>query len=267
MVDCDFSPTNKSAWAFDELAVVIRNELHCQNTYSLVLKSPKIAKSIRAGQFVHLEVGEASLILRRPFSVFMTSGEHIEILYQIVGKGTKVLSHKQEGEKLRVLGPLGNPWPLNPSHKLALLVAGGLGAAPLGMLIPSLHNQGTRIEFAQGAYSSKRIVAHEYFSQSPCNRCITTNDGSFGEKGFVTSSVEELLKANDFNVAYICGPEPMMKAVSKLCLDAGVDTYISLEKRMACGVGACLGCVVETVRGKERSCLEGPVFKAEDVLW
>lgn len=247
---------------------IVSHTRHAQGVHSLVLNAPKIARAIKAGQFIHLDIGAPELTLRRPFSVFAVSGAAIEILYQVVGKGTEILATKKPGDPgLSALGPLGNGWPLIAGAKEVLLVAGGLGAAPLGMLVPALHEAGAHVTIAQGAATEESLVARGYFEQSGCVCKLATDDGSCGDSGFVTVPVSELLNEKSFDVAYLCGPEVMQESVSSLLKSHSVETFVSLERLMACGLGACLSCVVETPKGKRRVCVDGPVFNSKDLDW
>lgn len=253
---------------FLEDVEIISHSHHAKRVYSLVLKAPKIAASIKPGQFIHLDIGDADLTLRRPFSVFAISGSSIEILYQVIGRGTSLLAKKTPGSpRLSAIGPLGHGWPIRQDAREVLLVAGGLGAAPLGMLVGALHDTGAHVTLAQGAMTEEGLVAREYFDMSGCECRRATDDGTCGDKGYVTVPVQDLLRENSYDVAYVCGPEVMQESIVKLLTEHNIETYVSLERLMACGVGACLSCVVETRHGKRRACVDGPVFNAIDLDW
>lgn len=252
---------------YDEYAEVLSNQKIAAGIYALRLRAPEIAQSIQAGQFVQLDCGDASLTLRRPFSVFLAYEDVIEILYQVVGKGSDILSFVEKGRSLKVLGPLGKGWEIPEGAARALLVAGGLGAAPLGGLVPLLEEQGIEVDLAQGAQSEEKLIARDYFLSRNCQVSICTDDGSFGTQGFVTTPVAELVENKHYDVAYVCGPEGMMKAVSQILLSKEIKTFVSLERRMACGLGACLSCVVQTEKGPRKACKAGPVFDAEELIY
>lgn len=252
---------------YDVWARVISNQRIANDIYSLRLHCPEIAKSIEPGQFVQLDCGSDFLTLRRPFSVFLVEDEALEILYQIVGKGTEALSQVQPESDLQVLGPLGKGWPIEENAKRALLVAGGIGIAPLGGLIPLLEEAGCEVDLAQGAQSEDKVLARDYFLARNCTYTLCTDDGSAGLKGFVTTPVQELISKHSYDVAYVCGPEAMIRNVVPLLREKGIKTYVSLERRMACGLGACLSCSIKTKKSPKQVCKAGPVFDAERIEW
>lgn len=263
----------------NERACVLANAKVGPNLYLMKLGSRDIAGAIEPGQFVHMKVpGMEAHILRRPFSVYARDAVAgtIEILYQEVGFGSsRMAALSAEGSLARdveLIGPVGSVW--NPrGAKRALLVGGGVGAAPLFMLAESLVANGVQTDVVLGAQTKSALVCRARYDAllSEPARCAT-DDGTFGRKGFCTSLVQEALaKANEEGVPYgyvaVCGPQPLMRAVSDMAHDAGVPCEVSMEKRMACGVGACLSCVVDTVDGKKRACVDGPVFDARKVVW
>ena len=269
----------------NERARILGNAEVGPNLYLMTLEAPGIAASIEPGQFVHMKVpGMEAHVLRRPFSVYArdAAAGTLEILYQAVGFGsahmTELASDGTLAADVELVGPVGATW--HPAGaKRALLVGGGVGAAPLFMLAESLVAAGVRTDVVLGAQTEAaltcRVRYEALLAAAPaCDdapRCAT-DDGSFGREGFCTSLVEEALaEAADAGELYdylaVCGPEPLMKIVARLAADAGVPCEVSLEKRMACGVGACLSCVVDTVDGKKRACVDGPVFDARKVVW
>lgn len=234
----------------------------------IVLEAPATATAIRPGQFVHLRIAEGrDFILRRPFSVFRAGAGQLEILYQIVGRGTLALAEAEAGAAMDLMGPRGHGWGVPDHTAHALVVAGGLGVAPMGMLVEELARRGVAVTLAQGAPTAERLLARDVIGDSCRTIAVATDDGSEGRRGLVTALVEELLPATRPDVVYACGPEPMQKAVAALARAAGVPCQVSLERLMACGVGACLSCVVSTVDGRKRACVDGPVFDAAAVLW
>lgn len=251
-----------------ERVEVIEQIAHADGMHSLLLRAPKVARSIRGGQFVHLNINEGDMVLRRPLSVFAAREEIIHIVYQVVGKGTDVLSKKVAGDNtMDIIGPLGHGWPVDKAGAHALVVAGGLGAAPLGMLVSELAEQGVATTMIQGAQTASRLMQAAFFKDRVRKYFEATDDGTAGHHGFVTGPLEELLAQHSFDAVFVCGPEPMQLAVTQLTHAAGIPTYVSLERLMACGVGACLSCVVPTVAGQKRACIDGPVFLAEEVCW
>jgi len=252
-----------------ERVVVLDNERVTEGVGLIRLHAPKCASSVRAGQFVHLRVGAGSeLILRRPFSIHRVIGERIEILYQVLGAGTLRLAEKSVGDdSMDLVGPLGHGWQVPEGLTHALLVAGGLGAAPLGMLAEQLAESGVAVVVAQGAPTADRLVARNLFEEVTRRVDVATDDGSAGVAGFVTEVTGRLLTEEQFDVVYCCGPEIMQRAVANQAAAAQVACQVSLERLMACGIGACLSCVVTTTSGLKRACVDGPVFEGGEVCW
>ncbi|MDY0340510.1 MAG: dihydroorotate dehydrogenase electron transfer subunit [Coriobacteriia bacterium] len=251
-----------------EPVVVVSNERVATSVCRIVLDAPRTAATVEPGQFVHLRIARhADFILRRPFSVHRARGERLEILYQVVGRGTRVLEDARSGDVMDVIGPLGHGWRIPEGTSRALVVAGGLGAAPMGMLVERLAERGVQVALAQGAPSAGRLLARDLFDSLCRKSVVATDDGSAGTCGFVTVLSAELLDREQPDVVYACGPEPMQRIVAGQCAGAGVPCQVSLERLMACGVGACLSCVVDTHDGLKRACVDGPVFDAADVVW
>lgn len=248
---------------------VVRNERVAEAVGLLVLEAPQIAASVQPGQFVHLRISEGTdYLLRRPFSVHGTADGRIEILYQVLGRGTRAMSLIEPGAALDAIGPLGHGWDIPDGIAHALLVAGGLGAAPLAMLAERLAERGVAVTVAQGAPNAERLVSRDRFESVARLVEVSTDDGSAGTRGYVTALSERLINGTDApDVVYVCGPEVMARAVAAQAAAAGVRCQISLERLMACGIGACLSCVVTTKDGRKRACVDGPVFDAEEVCW
>ncbi len=263
----------------NEQARVLSNDCVGPNLYLLTASAPGIAASIEPGQFVHMRIpGMEGHILRRPFSVYARDAKAgtLDILYQTVGFGSGKLSDIGPDHPLacgvEMIGPVGNGWSAPEGCSRALIVGGGVGAAPLFMFCESLVAAGVDVDVVLGAQSKSTLVTFDRYAQViGRDPSCATDDGSFGRFGFCTSLVEEALAGDAHGVSYdlvaCCGPEPLMKIVAGLAASAGVPCQISMEKRMACGVGACLSCVVETVDGRRRSCVDGPVFDASKVVW
>jgi len=251
-----------------EHATVVANDRITEGVGLIVLESPRVAAAIAPGQFVHMRITRgADYILRRPFSVHRAYDHRLELLYQVLGRGTRDLATKERGDELDLIGPLGPGWRLGDDIRHALVVAGGLGAAPMGMLVEQLAERGVAVTVAVGAPTAERLVARELFERQARRVLVATDDGSAGERGFVTTLVEGVLATDRPDVVYTCGPEPMERIVAAQAAAVGVACQVSLERLMACGVGACLSCVVATTEGQRRACIDGPVFDAERVLW
>lgn len=251
-----------------ENVTVVSNERVAEHVGRVILEAPRTAAAIRPGQFVHLRIARGTaFILRRPFSVFRAGADKLEILYQVVGSGTLALAQAEPGDAMDIIGPLGHGWDVPPGVAHALLVAGGLGIGPMGMLVDDLARRGVAATLAHGAPSADKLLSRDVF-EATCRRvAVATDDGSAGRRGFVTDLMDELIAADTPDVVYVCGPEPMQRIAAQKAADAGVPCQVSLERLMACGVGACLSCVVDTTSGLQRACVDGPVFDAAEVVW
>lgn len=255
----------------DEQGVLLANEQVGPNLYVMEIAVPLIASTVEPGQFVHLKVpGLGCHILRRPFSVYNRNQKRqsIEVLYQSVGAGTEHMCSLETGCSLELIGPIGTGWSVPEYTKTALLVGGGVGAAPLFLLAQQLIEQGVHVKTVLGAQTKGALVTHDrYLELLQENVSCSTDDGTFGHAGFCTPLVQQHLDVTDFDYLACCGPEPLMRLVAGLAKQSGVYCQVSLERRMACGIGACLSCVVDTDDGKKRACVDGPVFDAVKVGW
>ena len=226
------------------------------DTYKLVLSGEGPVD----GEFVHLEI--PPYFLRRPFSVCDTSESGLTILYKTVGEGTRALASLPAGASLNVLTGLGKGFSADACRENALLVGGGLGAAPLYLLARELKAQGKQITAILGFNKADELVLREEFEALCDQVAVTTLDGSAGTKGFVTDALKALEPQYDY--FYTCGPMVMMKAVCGMLSGPG---EASLEERMGCGAGFCYGCSIQTTGGPRRVCKDGPVFKKEEIIW
>ena len=226
------------------------------DTYKLVLSGEGPVD----GEFVHLEI--PPYFLRRPFSVCDTSESGLTILYKTVGEGTRALASLPAGTSLNVLTGLGKGFSADACRENALLVGGGLGAAPLYLLARELKAQGKQITAILGFNKADELVLREEFEALCDQVAVTTLDGSTGTKGFVTDALKALEPQYDY--FYTCGPMVMMKAVCGMLSGPG---EASLEERMGCGAGFCYGCSIQTTGGPRRVCKDGPVFKKEEIIW
>lgn len=252
-----------------ERVEVLANERVAPGVGLITLSAPRCAASIRPGQFVHLRISKRSAyLLRRPFSVHRVREGAIDILYQVLGVGTRDLATVEPGNTdMDIVGPLGNGWRIPDSARHALIVTGGLGAAPMGMLAEELSRRGVAAVAAMGAPRAERLVARDVLDRECRAIHVATDDGSAGEHGFVVALSDRLLASEEFDIVYVCGPEIMQSIVAEQASRAGVSCQVSLERLMACGVGACLSCVVTTTQGQKRACVDGPVFDAQEVIW
>ena len=226
------------------------------NVYRMVLEGD--TADITPGQFVNIKLD--GLYLRRPISVCDLQGDYLTIIYKVVGKGTEVMSRMSCGEKLDVLTGLGNGYDLSLAGERPVLLGGGVGVPPMYLLAKKLIEQGRKVSVILGFNTASEVFYEQEFAALGCDVTVTTVDGSYGTKGFVT----DVLKEMDYTYFYTCGPEPMLKAVYKTSVTSG---QMSFEERMGCGFGACMGCSCKTLTGYKRICKEGPVMKKEEILW
>ena len=299
---------------FDILAQILSNIEVAEEHFKMKLACPQIAAHAQPGQFVHLLINERyDPLLRRPFTIYRAKNGNIEILFQVVGRGTRLLAQKQSSDTAKVMGPLGNGFVIPGELETALLVGGGVGIASLMMLAENLRKEGKRVIGLIGAQNSNRILCVDEFRAIGAEVYLSTDDGSCGHRGFVTElllfSVELIrLKTkrkilenpeeyrlsknmavvaqkaeasfttatqsekNADTVIYACGPDGMLKSVAEIAEEKNIPAKLALENRMACGLGACLGCVVkikDTGGGVEykRVCVDGPIFDAREIVW
>ena len=209
------------------------------------------------GQFVNIQLD--GLYLRRPISVCDVAGDLLTIIYKVVGKGTARMAAMQTGT-LDVLTGLGNGYDLSVSGERPVLLGGGVGVPPMYMLAKQLIAQGKKVTVILGFNTKSEVFYEDAFRALGADVTVTTVDGSYGMKGFVTDALANV----DYTHFYTCGPEPMLKAVYKATTTSG---QMSFEKRMGCGFGACMGCSCKTITGYKRICKEGPVMRKEEILW
>ena len=265
----------KNKKMFQLRAKIVYNKRVKDNYFLLALDSAKIAKLAAPGQFLQIRINEGLLpLLGRPFSIHDIRGTFIEILYEVVGEGSRILSKRKAGEFIDIIGPLGNSFsaakvPNSGKNKRRkpVIVAGGMGVAPLFFLAKKLKQAKPAVLI--GARTKSQILCEKKFKESGCDVKTATDDGSFGFRGRVTELLSDLLSTIDHRplIIYACGPKPMLKEISRLALKHKIPAQVSLEAHMACGIGACLGCVVNTKEGFKRVCKEGPVFNCKDIVW
>ena len=236
---------------------IVSNKALTDTVFQMVLKGDTTAITA-PGQFVNLQLD--GLYLRRPISVCDLDGDKLTIVYKAVGKGTEQMSRMQAGEKVDILTGLGNGYDLSLSGDKPVLLGGGVGVPPMYLLAKELLKQGKKVSVILGFNTKSEIFYEQEFKKLGCDVAVTTVDGSYGTKGFVTTAMETM----DYTYFYTCGPEPMLKAVYKASNTSG---QMSFEKRMGCGFGACMGCSCKTLTGYKRICKEGPVMKKEEILW
>ena len=209
------------------------------------------------GQFVNILLD--GLYLRRPISVNDYDEETLTLIYKVVGVGTEKMKNMKEEEELDILTGLGNGYDLSKSGETPLLIGGGVGVPPLYNLAKKLVKEGKKVSVILGFNKKEEVFGEEDFKALGCQVAVTTVDGSYGVKGFVTNALPE-----SYSYFYTCGPEPMLKAVYNATTTSG---EFSFEERMGCGFGACMGCTCKTLYGHKRICKDGPVMKKEEIIW
>ena len=230
------------------------NEQIAKNVYRMLLAGD--TTGILPGQFVNIRI--AGQFLRRPISVCNITDGLLTIIYKVVGVGTEAMSHLPIGTQLDVLTILGNGYDLSKAGDQPLLVGGGVGVPPMYMLARQLREMGKEVKVILGFNTQYEVFYEEEFRALGCDVTVTTVDGSHGVKGFVTNALD-----GKQSYYYTCGPLPMIKALLQA---AGTHGEVSMEERMGCGFGACMGCTIQTTQGPKRVCKEGPVFAASELL-
>lgn len=249
---------------FDETAVVESQKMISDGIYDMWIMTSNIAEKAVPGQFVSVYSKDGSRLLPRPISICETDVQRLRIVYRVAGKGTEEFSHYQPGDSIRIIGPLGNGFPIQEG-KRAILIGGGIGIPPM-------------LELAKRIYDDKEIVAGYRDCNTFLDRelklygnlTVATDDGSLGTHGTVIDAIRENGIQGD--VIYACGPTPMLRAVREYAVQNGIEAWISLEEKMACGIGACLACVCKSADIDEHSqvrnmriCADGPVFNVSEV--
>ena len=236
---------------------IISNTALTDSVYKMVLSGDTSAIT-NCGQFVNIQLD--GMFLRRPISVCDYDDKTLTIIYKVVGKGTEAMSAMAPGKELDILTGLGNGYDLSYAGENPVLLGGGVGVPPMYNLAKVLKAEGKDITVILGFNTKSEVFYEDEFKVLGCTVYVTTVDGSYGTKGFVTNAMENLT----YTHFCTCGPEPMLKAVYKASSTSG---QMSFEERMGCGFGACMGCSCKTLTGYKRICKDGPVMKKEEILW
>ena len=246
---------------------IIKKKRTAEDTFDITLSCKDLSELAKPGQFVHISV--PGFFLRRPISICDIDRDNgtIRIVFQVKGKGTKSLSQFETGERLDLLGPLGNGFKLLDCDKKVIAVGGGIGTPPMLAIAKQYGENATAIS---GFRTKDLVILQDDFKAQGNKTILCTDDGTAGEKGFVTDALSRCIEKEKPDIIYACGPIVMLKAVSEIAKTNGIICQISLEERMACGVGACLGCAVK-MRGNGNEfyghvCKNGPVFYSEEVV-
>ncbi|MBN1827991.1 MAG: dihydroorotate dehydrogenase electron transfer subunit [Deltaproteobacteria bacterium] len=268
---------------FDQQVQILSNRFFLPGHCLMVLRAPLSYGSACPGQFIMLILpGRSVPFLPRPFCIYGLAEEpecvRLEILYRVTGEGTDSLSRLHEGDKIGLLGPLGRGFDIDPAAQRVVLVAGGMGIAPLMRLAQAyrflLRDKEFPIICYLGAAAESHLIGRDRMEALRADLRLSTDDGSTGHRGFITELfAQDLPSYRDSNtMIYACGPLPMLKTLAHCMIGSGLSCQVSLEERMACGVGACLGCVV-ALSGEApgirygRVCTEGPVFSLSEIDW
>lgn len=254
-----------------EDAVLLAQTQVTPRLYLATFRCPQVSAAVKPGQFVHLQIPDMEgHMLRRPISVYQVDAESgvMVLLYQVVGFGSDALTRVPDGSVVNMLGPIGQGWEAPEGLSRVLFVMGGVGAAPLYLFAKELTAAGAEIDVVMGAQTEAALACREAYEDLD-NAHVTccTDDGSYGISGFCTVPAAEMMAKNQYDLVVSCGPKPVMAAAAKSAAEYGIPCQVSMEEHMACGIGACLGCIVATTEGNKRSCVDGPVFDAAKVVW
>lgn len=240
--------------------------------YKFKIKAPEIAKIAKAGQFLEIQVSSTGeTFLRRPISIYNIDKEAVEFIFQVKGKGTEILSHKKVGDIINVLGPLGNGTFTVKEYKKVAIIGGGIGTYPLYELAKELKGKAETTMY-MGFRNKGLVTLEKEFEEVTSRVVITTDDGSYKEKGFAINVLKEDCKTEKPDIIFACGPLPMLKAVQEFANSENIPCEMSLEERMGCGIGACVGCNVRIVTENPDEikynyvCKDGPVFDSTKVI-
>ncbi|HPN87798.1 MAG TPA: dihydroorotate dehydrogenase electron transfer subunit [Candidatus Omnitrophota bacterium] len=246
---------------------IIANQKLSSKFFKLSIEAKSFRGKIQPGQFVHVKINDRlDPFFRRPFCIHRVK-RNLEILYEVVGRGTEELSQKKKSEHLNILGPLGNGFTL-PSRNIqqVVMIAGGIGVAPFLALTDILRKRKIRLVLLYGGRTKEYVFNMKAFKDNGCQIFISTDDGSYGVKGRV-SGLFKKIRLDKSTYFYACGPKPMIKTVQEFSKENNIEGQASLEEIMACGVGTCLGCSIKTRQGYKTVCHDGPVFDLKDIVF
>jgi dihydroorotate dehydrogenase electron transfer subunit len=254
-----------------EKVEIISNKVVGEGYYRMALRSHRIVKAARPGQFLHIRVGPGhEPLLRRPISIHsLDDKETFSILYEVAGSGTARLADKKSGQDIDAIGPAGRGFSNLDGKKRLIMAGGGIGVAPLLFAAQEGLRRKIEVSILIGARSKDRLLCVSDFKTIGCAVETITDDGSSGREGYVTDLIEEAIISRGSGPALVlaCGPKLMMRRAAITASLYDVPCQVSLEESMACGIGTCLGCAVMTTEGYKRVCAEGPVFSAEEIAW
>ena len=255
-------------------AKLLKKEELKTGIFNFSVQADEITQISKPGNFIEIRVNnDIEPFLRRPISIYNIKREYgiLEFIFQVKGKGTKILSEKIEGELIDIVGPLGYGTFKYSSFQNLAIIGGGIGVFPLYELAKCANKENKNINTYLGFRNKDLVVLEDEFKQVSNSLIITTDDGSYSQKGFAIDFLKKDIKEGKIDSIYACGPLPMLKAIKELAIEKNIPCQISLEEKMACGLGACLGCAVKTAKSPKESpeywhvCKAGPVFQAKDV--
>ncbi len=255
-------------------AELVKKEQLKPDIYKFSVKAPNIVKTAKPGNFIEIRVTEQTEpFLRRPISIYNLDKENgiLEFIFQVKGKGTEILAKREVGKQVDIVGPIGYGTFKYEDYKNIAIIGGGIGVFPLYELAKCAKQENKNVSTYLGFRNKDFVVLEEEFKDVSDVFVLTTDDGSYARKGFAINYLEEDIESSKVDAIYACGPLPMLKAVQKLALEKDIPCQISLEEKMACGLGVCLGCAVKTAKSPEDKpeyvhvCKAGPVFNAKDV--
>lgn len=256
------------------LAELVRKEQLKPNIFKYSVKAPSIVKNSKPGHFIEIRVSDQTEpFLRRPISIHNLDREEgiLEFIFQVKGKGTEILSKKEIGSQIDIIGPLGYGTFKYEGYENIAIIGGGIGVFPLYELAKCAKENNKNVNTYLGFRSKEFVLLEEEFKNVSDKVILTTDDGSYSKKGFAINYLEKDIEEGKIDSIYACGPLPMLKAVQKLAVEKGLPCQISLEEKMGCGLGVCLGCAVKTAKSSKEApeyvhvCKAGPVFSAKDV--
>lgn len=259
---------SKSMKQIQNIYSVVSNTKINATYYLLVLDAPKLAKEVKPGQFVHIRVSDSfEPLFRRPFSVYRAKNGCVEVFYEPIGKGSKLLSLKKKGDTLDILGALGRPFSMPGKNiEQIVFVGGGIGVAPFMLFSDLLKGHKAEKILLYGGRSKAHTFSLGDFKKNGVKTFVATDDGSVGVKGRV-SELFPKIKIASTTYIYACGPRPMMAAVAAFAKEQGLSGQASMEEVMSCGLGACLGCSIPTTKGYQTVCHDGPVFDLQELIF
>lgn len=256
------------------LAELVKKEQLKPDIYKFSVKAPSIVEASKPGNFIEIRVtDQTEPFLRRPISIYNLDRENgiLEFIFQVKGKGTEILAKREVGSQVDIIGPVGYGTFQYADYEKLAIIGGGIGVFPLHELAKCAKAEKKDVTTYLGFRSKDFVVLEEEFKKVSNELILTTDDGSYAEKGFAINYLEKDIEAGKVDSIYACGPLPMLRAVQKLAIEKDIPCQVSLEEKMACGLGVCLGCAVKTAKSSKEApeywhvCKAGPVFNARDV--